>query len=203
MSAWSSSVTNLASLDTQGDSSAPPSPPKENQPNEEVENVPPPPPPPQPATECLSVKIPPIEDGCFCTPPKLVKTDSIATTASSTLSSSQTFKSPDTCSEEEGEEPANLSVTTTCSSVQRRRWSHWRETARSIPDSADPLDDTTLDDLDQEEGDTSAVALGAKTLVDNEEGGGHVSPGLLGSITTSLSSLSDAEKGGASPSPTQ
>ncbi|EUB64174.1 Cell division protein kinase [Echinococcus granulosus] len=72
------------------------------------------------------------------------------------------------------------------------RWSCWRETARSIPDSADPQEDTTLDEVDlDDEGESGRTV---KVLEETTQCNEGVSQELLSSIN-SLSSLSEVDSG--------
>ncbi|VDD79554.1 unnamed protein product [Mesocestoides corti] len=138
-------------------------------------------------TECLTISIPSEPDN-VCSPPKLLKaTNGLMINAhlEQTLPKCPpTPRSPPPSSDSEEDEShadgQSLSG----------RWCRWREATRSIPDSADPLEDTTLEEVEfDDERDIRRILEVTEAVTYEDE---TVPPELLSSIN-SLSSLSDTE----------
>lgn len=131
------------------------------------------------------------EHTTFCSPPKMLKTttESVAVLMRAPSGPSTSLQSEASVTSEDGESQVG-------SQPLSGRWSCWRETARSIPDSGDPLEDTTLDEADlDDEGELSRTA---KVFEEATHGSEGVSQDLLSTIN-SLSSLSEVDSGVAQP----
>ncbi|VDK38942.1 unnamed protein product [Taenia asiatica] len=131
------------------------------------------------------------EHTALCSPPKVLKTttESVAVAMRAPLNPSTSLQLEASVISDDGEGQV---VSQTLSG----HWSCWRESARSIPDSADPPEDTTLDEADpDDEGDLGRAAKAFEEATHSNEG---VSQELLSSIN-SLSSLSEADSNLAQP----
>lgn len=125
----------------------------------------------------------------FCSPPKLAKISSISSTCTTT--NSQGVGSPSLMSESK-----TTSTSSSSSSSQHLQWSNWRETARSIPDSTDPLEDETPP-LSADYNIENTAPAGPTPLRLHEKdpieaGDEATADGIVGSIN-SLSSIGDVE----------
>ncbi|KAL5110909.1 Cyclin-dependent kinase 4 [Taenia crassiceps] len=131
----------------------------------------------------------------FCSPPKILKT-----TTESVAGAMRTPSDPSTSLQSEVSVTSEDCESQVGSQPLSGRWSCWRETARSIPDSADPPEDTTLDEADLD--DEGELGRAAKASEEANHSNGGVSQELLSSIN-SLSSLSEVDSGIAQPEDAQ
>nr|CDS17455.1 cyclin dependent kinase 6 [Echinococcus granulosus] len=123
----------------------------------------------------------------FCSPPKMLRTatESVPVAVEAPSEPSTSLQLEASVVSDDGESQVG-------SQPLSGRWSCWRETARSIPDSADPQEDTTLDEVDlDDEGESGRTV---KVLEETTQCNEGVSQELLSSIN-SLSSLSEVDSG--------
>ncbi|VDM35514.1 unnamed protein product [Hydatigera taeniaeformis] len=124
----------------------------------------------------------PREGTVFCSPPKMLKMTTESVAGTSPVPSTSLQSEANVISDDSGGHVSSQPLS--------GRWSCWRETTRSIADSAEPPEDTTLDEADlDDEGESSRAAKASEVAMHATEG---VSQELLSSIN-SLSSLSEVD----------